>query len=99
VVFYPDAQSIHYGGASSAKAPARFYVEKQKANLQYWKKYHRGYDRFAYIATMLLSECLRLGGYSIVWLQPSLRGGAEFKMKRSFACLRWLVVSVLNNEV
>ena len=71
VVFYPDAKAIHYGGASSAKSPARFYVEKQKANLQYWKKYHRGYEWFAYIATMLLNECLRLAGYSVVWLQPS----------------------------
>ena len=37
VVFYPEARALHYGGASSKNAPARFLVEKQRANLQYWK--------------------------------------------------------------
>jgi hypothetical protein len=34
VVFFPAAQAIHYGGASSSSAPIKFYIEKQKANLQ-----------------------------------------------------------------
>jgi len=32
--FYPGAEAIHYGGASSANSPVRFHVEMQRANLQ-----------------------------------------------------------------
>ena len=38
VVFVPTAQAVHYGGASAANAPLRFYVEKQQSDMQYWKK-------------------------------------------------------------
>ena len=40
VTFVPSAEAIHYGGASSANAPVRFYIERQRADLQYWKKHH-----------------------------------------------------------
>jgi len=91
VVFYPAAQAIHYGGSSSANAPTRFYVERHKANLQFWRKYHRGHGRIAFTAMMLLNECLRTVGYAAVWLLPSQRKGAEHKIERSVACLQWLV--------
>jgi len=37
-----QCESIHYGGASSSKAPLRFYLEMQKANYQYWQKHYGG---------------------------------------------------------
>ena len=40
IVFFPGAEAIHHGGASSANAPLRFYIEKQKADLRYWAKHH-----------------------------------------------------------
>jgi hypothetical protein len=49
VVFYPEARALHYGGASSKNAPARFLVEKQRANLRYWKKYHGRISLFFYL--------------------------------------------------
>ncbi len=30
VVFYPEAETIHFGGASSGNAPVRFYLEMQE---------------------------------------------------------------------
>ena len=44
VVFNPEAEIIHYGGASSANAPIKYYLEMQKANLQYWKNIIAGYS-------------------------------------------------------
>ena len=40
VVFFPEAEALHYGGASSANAPVKFAVEMQRANYQYWTKHH-----------------------------------------------------------
>ena len=40
VVYSSDAEALHYGAASSAKDPHRFYVEKVVANLQYFQKHH-----------------------------------------------------------
>lgn len=93
VVFFPDARAIHYGGSSSANAPVRFYVERQKANLQFWQKYHAGYRRLAFAATILLSEVVRIVGYAAVWMMPSQRDNATHKIYRSAACIRWLASS------
>ena len=40
LAFVPSAEAIHYGGASSANAPVRFYIERHRADLQYWRKHH-----------------------------------------------------------
>ena len=35
VVFFANAEALHYGGASSSNAPVRFVVEMQRANYRY----------------------------------------------------------------
>ncbi len=90
VVFYPEAEAVHYGGASSAAMPVRFYLEKQKANFQYWRKHHSLPSTFAYYVIMLMHEAIRVAAYSLLaWKK---RGPAHFqpvlKVKRSLACIR-----------
>ena len=92
VVFYSEAEALHYGGASSANAPVRFYIEMQRANFQYWKKFHGNVSFFFYLLTVWLNHAVRTIGYGLVYLtKRSLRSIALFKMKRSFACIRWLM--------
>lgn len=38
-IYHPGAAAIHFGGASSAREPMRFFIEMQRANIRYWKKY------------------------------------------------------------
>ena len=57
VVFFPGAESVHYGGASSANAPERFAVEAQRAALQLWAKHHSRLRCFLF-RCLLLSFCL-----------------------------------------
>jgi GT2 family glycosyltransferase len=53
IVFDPEARAIHYGGASSAAAPARFLIEMDKANRQYWQKHHSSFaQRVAGVLTL-----------------------------------------------
>jgi GT2 family glycosyltransferase len=91
LVFVSSAEAIHYGGASSSNSPIRFYIEKQRADLQYWKKHHSRIATGLFFLISCLLLLLRMTGYSFALL---LRKGArrvyQYKIKRSLACLKWL---------
>ena len=90
-VFYPEAEAIHYGGASSARAPVRFYIEMQRANLQFWRTHYGRLKMFAYLLTVWLHEVVRVVGYGVVFLlKRSARREAADKVKRSVASISWL---------
>jgi GT2 family glycosyltransferase len=90
-MFCAESAAVHYGGASSALAPARFYVEKQRANVQYWKKHHGRLAAFAYLCVVLLQELLRTVGYALAYLsRKSLRERAAGKIRCSLLCLACL---------
>jgi GT2 family glycosyltransferase len=92
LTFLPDAKIIHYGGASSSAAPVEFFIEMEKANLQYW---HKHYGPVGYVSAALLGAVyyiLRLGAWSVLY---GCRGGNDVVSKRMIvrysACLRWLM--------
>ncbi|HRT58989.1 MAG TPA: glycosyltransferase family 2 protein [Candidatus Paceibacterota bacterium] len=92
LVFVPDAVAVHYGGASSASAPVRFFIEKQRADLQYWRKHHSWAARQCYFAVACVHHALRVLGYTLAW--AASRGRAtewRFKMIRGFQCLSWML--------
>ena len=92
VVYNPDAQVIHYGGASSANAPIRFYIEMQRANLQYWEKHFHRRGKYLYSVILFLYHANRILGYR---LAQAIRGtnkeSYRLKIERSIASLRWLL--------
>jgi GT2 family glycosyltransferase len=91
VVYFPQAAAVHYGAGSSSTMPVRFYVEMQRANLQYWKRHHNRISQFAYILILFLHQIARVLGYGAVFvLKPSVRSDVSDKIKRSAACLCWL---------
>jgi len=92
VVFYHEAEAIHYCSGSSSRAPVRFYVEMNKANLQYFRKHHNALAVGGFWFAMLLRQVLRLAGYGVVYLfsQPQ-RVDAGFKLRRSLSCILWLI--------
>jgi GT2 family glycosyltransferase len=92
VVYCPDVESIHYGGASSAKAPVRFYIERQRANFQYWKKHHGRLSQLAYYAIECVDQAVRVMGYLPVLLAPNVnRAETSFKIRRSWFCMLWML--------
>ena len=91
VVFYPNAEALHYGGGSSAKAPIRFAIEMLRARLQYIRKHHSIFARIAFRVTLWLHHLLRIAGYGVLLLlSKSHRAEAAFKVRQSCACLLWL---------
>jgi GT2 family glycosyltransferase len=95
VMFVASSRAIHYGGSSSANAPVRFYIEKQKADLQYWLKHKKFVDVWAYLLIALLHESLRVLGFSLI---APFKPSARYKMKRGVACIRWLLSSERSSE-
>lgn len=92
LAFVPVAEAIHYGGASSSNSPIRFYIERQRADLQYWRKHHSvGAARTFYLISCL-HLVLRTGGYSLMFLfKKRFRSSYRYKISRSIACLRWML--------
>ena len=86
------ARAIHAGGASSANAPVRFFLELQKANLHYWTKHHgRGGRRF-FLANTFIHHLLRLVPRVMMYvLYPPRRILTSQKIKRSAACMKWIL--------
>jgi GT2 family glycosyltransferase len=91
VDFVPSAKAIHYGGASSSNAPVRFYIERQKADLQYWKKHHSRLAVSCYLLISCLHMFFRLTAYSFVLLINRKGKIEQYKVRRSWACLKWIL--------
>lgn len=92
VVYFPEAAAIHYRGGTTARAPVRFSVEMRRANFQYWQKNHGRVSQFMYLVIVGMHEVLRLIGYLLFLLSPkSNRDEVGSKLRRSVACLQWLL--------
>ena len=90
--FVPRASAIHYGGASSANAPVRFFIEKQRADLHYWKKHHGWLAQQCYFAIACLHHGLRASRYLVApGRQDDGAAEAVFKRNRSVQCLKWML--------
>lgn len=99
VVFYPKAQAVHYGGGSSSNAPVRFSIERQRANFQYWRKYHNRFSLFFYALAICLHHALRMMGWgSVSLVKRSLRPSSLFKVKVHLACFYRLLGSHALNK-
>lgn len=91
VVFYPDAAALHYGAASSAQAPTRFYVEMRRANLQYFNKHHGRLSCAGYKFAVFVHELARIVGHGVLYCcRASRRPLALFAIGRSVSSIKWL---------
>lgn len=58
VVFFPKAEVVHYGAASSARDPTRFYRENYRSKLRYWRKHESRAARALLAGITLAHELL-----------------------------------------
>lgn len=92
VVFAGQTEALHFGGASSSSAPARYYVEMRSANRQYFRKHHGVWGATGYTMTIAVHEVCRIFGHSLSYCcRRSKRHEAARKVRRSALCLLWLV--------
>jgi GT2 family glycosyltransferase len=100
IVFFADASAIHYGGASSANAPVRFYLEMYRANLQYWRKHRSWLAQQLFLESLAIYHAGRVFGLACSYAcLPSQRSSALFKLKRSLTCLRWTISAMRGKDI
>jgi GT2 family glycosyltransferase len=92
VVFYPGAESIHYRGGTTARAPIGFAIAQQRARLQYWQKHHNWFAALSYRLLACLHHLIRVAAYALVFpLKHSSPSGPTLKLKQSAASVLWLL--------
>lgn len=99
VVYFPEAKALHYGGASSANAPIRFFIEQEKANAHYWHKHFPFPAYILYRLIILIHLVLRLISSIAIWTMDSKNHtDAVYKLKRSYKALLWAIGLLKNIE-
>ncbi len=92
IVYFPEVESIHYGGGSSGSHSVRFCVEMQRANLQYWRKNSGPASVVIFPAIVWIHHAIRLAGNALIFMVwKSKRPEATRKIKECVACMRWAV--------
>lgn len=91
LVFFPDAESIHYGGASSANTPLRFSVELEESLFQYWTKHHDKFSSYVLFCILVLQHTLRiLPEILLYFFKPAARRKRKLQLQKHLSCLRAL---------
>jgi GT2 family glycosyltransferase len=91
VVFFPEAEALHFGGASSEQMPVLCYVEMQHADLQYWQKYHGLISCCCFFAILCIGHAVRSTAFACLYaFRTSGRSRMSVKLKKHLACIRWL---------
>jgi GT2 family glycosyltransferase len=99
IVFFAEAEAIHYGGASAASAPVRFNVEMHRANLQYWRKHRGWFAQQLYLLSLVVYDAGRIFGLACSYAcSASNRPSTVSKIKRSLACLQWTIGTLRGKE-
>ncbi len=88
VMLVPAAEATHYGGGSSENAPVRFYIEMQRAWLQYWGKHVGIHYQCCHAVIVALHQIVRIAVWTpLILLKWRDRGILTIKVRRSWACL------------
>lgn len=94
VVYFPEAHATHYLAGSSDKDPVKLYIQQTRANLQYYAKHHSRTAKLMFIITNIVHQVIRISGSGLLYLiKPSRRRITLQKIKRSAACLSWILKS------
>lgn len=98
VKFFPGASAVHNVGASSSRAPLRFYLELQRSKLRYWKKHHNRLSFYVFYLLVLVQHSIRFIAWTGRWMvQPRTRQRSKEEMIKNIICLR-LLLSLDNNR-
>lgn len=93
VTFCPEGEIVHYGGGSSGNAPVRFWIEMQRANLQYWKKHHGFVSTLCLYIILVVYHVLRVPALALRRLiKPNAHSEREAeKLSMNVRTLAWLL--------
>lgn len=89
-VYLPAAQAVHYGGASSCRAPLKSSIDRQRSHLQYWRTHQNLAANVAIFAILLLHQSSRLCRWLLLYaIRPSVRPEARERIRHYGAVVWW----------
>lgn len=90
VVFFAETEAVHYGGSSSAAAPIRFSLEKQRADWQFYRKHYSLIRRMGLALALIVHHSLRASAYGFLtlWRRPG-QSEVVLKFHREVSSLAW----------
>jgi GT2 family glycosyltransferase len=92
VIYYPKAEVIHFGCASSANAPVKFYVEMKRSRLLYFRKHYGKTGRLVSACILFIFCTFRYIGWTVLGIVcPKKFTDSLANRKNYFACLKWLL--------
>jgi GT2 family glycosyltransferase len=99
LVYFPEAEAIHFGGGSSATAPIRFKIEFLKANWQYWIKHKSSLE----CAMFWFVKFIGTMGRAMAWLavyvvSANRRSVARISAEAYGRMLLWLINPRMSNK-
>ena len=96
VGYFPAGEVIHHGGASSARAPAKYQVQAVRARMQYWRKHYSSLAMPLFYASLICLHLFRLvGGMLAASLRPGESADYRYKATLNWHALKWLVTGVM----
>jgi hypothetical protein len=99
IVFFPDAQAIHYGRKSSSKDASRFSFEQLKSKIQYWKKQHRRLTVIIILFILLMQHSLRLVVDGIHYItSPSKRLEIIRQLSTNYFTIKYILTGKYGNR-
>lgn len=88
IVYFPMAESIHYGGGSSKNEPIRFSVAQEKSLFQYWRKHHGRLSCAGLYAISILQHLMRITAETLKCaIRPQSRIAGKEKIKKHIKCI------------
>jgi GT2 family glycosyltransferase len=92
IVFFPDAQAIHYGGISSSHDALRFSFEQLRSRIQYWEKHHSKVTVIIFLLILSMNQVIRLVSQSILYfISPSKRVRTAQDLSKNYSCLKYII--------
>ena len=87
--FVSSAGAIHFGGGSSRRAPLHYYIQEQRADLQYWRKHHGTWQTTCYRGVCLIYHGLRLAAGAGRLLLTPRNAQVRHRAHLNAGCLWW----------
>jgi GT2 family glycosyltransferase len=92
IVFFPDAQIIHYGRASSSKDPMRFSLAQYDSKVKYWKKHHNSFTVTLFFLFLLMGQGIRLISDGILYfIKTSEKVKISERLLKNYLLLKYMV--------
>lgn len=88
IVLKPDVSIVHYGGSSSSTAPIRYFIQQERALLQFISKHYSIYEQIICYSERLLYYIIRI----ICHIAIGIPSGKISKLPKQIACFKWLIL-------